>query len=100
MINSSKPARYHRQQNKCYPQKSVRLPEKMQHSVMKFDRSNKFDFCNYGQVNSIRQTRVLLRNGQVEIYGVTFILLVIVHFSSDYNAFNIDSGFLYRHCRS
>ena len=24
------------------------------HSVMKFDRSNKFDFCYYGQVNSLR----------------------------------------------
>ena len=23
-------------------------------SVMKFDRSNKFDFCYYGQVNSLR----------------------------------------------
>ena len=31
------------QQNKCYP-KGVRLSEKLllQHSVMKFDRSNKF----------------------------------------------------------
>ena len=30
---------------------------------MKFNRSNKFDFCYYGQVNT---------------YGVTFILLAIV----------------------
>ena len=26
----------------------------LQHSVMKFDRSNKFDLCYYGQVNSLR----------------------------------------------
>ena len=32
----------------------VRLLEELQHSVMKFDRSNKFDFCYYGQVNSLR----------------------------------------------
>ena len=34
--------------------KGVRLSEKLQHSVMKFDRSNKFDLCYYGQVNSLR----------------------------------------------
>ena len=34
--------------------KGIRLSEKLQHSVMKFDRSNKFDLCNYGQVNSLR----------------------------------------------
>ena len=34
--------------------KGVRLSEKLQHSVMKFDRSNKFDFCYYGQVNSLK----------------------------------------------
>ena len=32
----------------------VRLSEKLQHAVIKFDRSNKFDFCYYGQVNSLR----------------------------------------------
>ena len=26
----------------------------LQHSVMKFDRSNKLDLCYYGQVNSLR----------------------------------------------
>ena len=31
--------------------KGATLLEKLQHSVMKFDRSNKFDFCYYGQVN-------------------------------------------------
>ena len=34
--------------------KGVRLSEKLQHSIMKFDRSNKFDLCYYGQVNSLR----------------------------------------------
>ena len=34
--------------------KGARLSEKVQHSVMKFDRSNKFDFCYYGQANSLR----------------------------------------------
>ena len=34
--------------------KGVRLSEKLEHSVMKFDRSNKFDLCYYGQVNSLR----------------------------------------------
>ena len=33
--------------------KGVRLSEILQHSVMKFDRSNKFEKC-YGQVNSLR----------------------------------------------
>ena len=28
--------------------KGVRLSEKLQHSVMKFDRSSKFDLCYYG----------------------------------------------------
>ena len=33
---------------------------------MKFDRSNKFDFCYYGQVYSLRlKSSVLLRNGHV-----------------------------------
>ena len=33
--------------------KGVRLSEKLQHSVIKFDRSNKFDLCYYEQVNSL-----------------------------------------------
>ena len=36
--------KYQRQQNKWY-HKGVRLSKKLQHSVMKFDRSNKFDLC-------------------------------------------------------
>ena len=34
--------------------KGVRLSEKQQHSVMKFDRDNKFDLCYYREVNSLR----------------------------------------------
>ena len=33
-----------------------KVSEKLQHSVMKFDRSNKFDFCYYGQVNTFGGT--------------------------------------------
>ena len=47
----------HHQQNKYYPQKVLYCQKnysKLQHSVMKFDRSNKFDLCYYGQVNSLR----------------------------------------------
>ena len=36
------------------PQRCQIVREKLQHSVMKFDRSNKFDLCYYGQVNSLR----------------------------------------------
>ena len=36
---------------------------------MKFDRSNKFDFCYYGQVIRYGWNRVYLRNGQVIISG-------------------------------
>ena len=37
--------------------KGIKLSEKLQflhHSVMKFDCSNKFDFCYHGQVNSLQ----------------------------------------------
>ena len=49
---SNYPCTYHRQQNKCYSQRCPIFKE-IQHSVMKFDRSNKFDLCYYGQVNSL-----------------------------------------------
>ena len=45
---------FHRQQNKWYPQRCQENCSQLQHSVIKFDRSNKFDFCYYGQVNSLR----------------------------------------------
>ena len=45
---------------------------------MKFDRSNKFDFCYYGQVNSLRLKSSVASNGQVNTLGVTFILLAMV----------------------
>ena len=35
---------------------------------MKFDRSNKFDLCYYGQVNSLRLKSVQLLNGQVNTF--------------------------------
>ena len=34
------------------PQRCQKNYRYLQHSVMKFDRSNKFDFCYYGQVNT------------------------------------------------
>ena len=48
-VNNNK---YHRQQNKCYPPK-VSDFQKNCSSRMKFDRSNKFDLCYYGQANSL-----------------------------------------------
>ena len=35
---------------------------------MKFDRSNKFDLCYYGQVNLLRLNQVWIRNGQVNTF--------------------------------
>ena len=43
----------------------------MQHSVMKFDRSNKFDLCYYGQVNLLRLKSSVASNGQVNTFGGT-----------------------------
>ena len=43
----------YRQKQNVTP-KGVRSSEKLQQSVMKFDRSNKFDLCYNGQVNSPR----------------------------------------------
>ena len=54
------------------------MSEKLQHSVMKFDRSNKFDFCYYGQVKSLRLKSSVASNGQVNTFGGT-ILLPMVH---------------------
>ena len=47
--------RYHRQQNKCNLQK-CQIVKKLHGAlcVMKFDRSNKFDLCYYGQVNLLQ----------------------------------------------
>ena len=42
---------------------------------MKFDRSNKFDLCYYGQVNSLR---IKSSSNRQTHLGVTFILLVMV----------------------
>ena len=46
---------------------------------MKFDRSNKFDFCYYGQVNSLRlKSSVVSKWASKHLRGVTFILLAMV----------------------
>ena len=47
---------------------------------MKFDRSNKFDLCYYGQVNSVRlKLNVPSKWASKHLWGVTFILLAMVH---------------------
>ena len=47
---------------------------------MKFDRSNKFDLCYYGQVNSLRlKSSVTSKWASKRLWGVTFILLAMVH---------------------
>ena len=55
------------------PQKvSDRLSEKLQHSAMKFDRSNKFDlrYYIYGQVNSLRlKSSVASKWGSKHLWG-------------------------------
>ena len=58
---------YHRQQLIVSP-RGVRLSKNcnLHHSGIKFDRSNKFYLCYYGQVNSLPASKHLL--------GVTFIL--------------------------
>ena len=64
---------------------SPKVSEKLQltsvHSEVKFDRSNKFDFCYYGQVNSLR-----LKSSAASKWAskhlplvVTIILLALVH---------------------
>ena len=63
--NVLSPAKY------MLPTKGGRLSEKLQHSVMKFD------FCYYGQVNSLWLK--WLQNGQINTFGVPFILLSMVH---------------------
>ena len=62
----------------------VRVSEKLQlteHSII-FDRSNKFDVCYYGQVNSLLlKSRVASKWASMYLRGVTFILLAIVPLS-------------------
>ena len=55
--------------------KGVRLSEKLQHYVMKFDRSNIFDLCYYGQINSLRL------KSSVHLYINIFILLAMARIS-------------------
>ena len=47
---------------------------------MKFDRSNKFDLCYYGQVKSLRlKSSVASKWASGHLLGITFILLAMVH---------------------
>ena len=77
--------RYNRQQNKCYPQRfqivrktTVNL---LQHSVIKFDCSNKFDLCYYGQINSLLlKSSVASKWTSKHHWGITFILLAMVQY--------------------
>ena len=51
--------------------KSPKVSEK--HSVMKFDLSNKFDFCYYGQVNSLRlKASVASKWASKHLWGNTY----------------------------
>ena len=64
---------YLRQQNKCYPQR-FQIVRKIAvncstYPVMKFDCSNKFDFCYYGQVNSqLLKSRVASKGNIVSTF--------------------------------
>ena len=60
---------YHRQQNKYYPQR-CHIVKKMQHSEIKFKRSNKFL-----QVNLFRLKSSV--DSKLTALGITFILLTI-----------------------
>ena len=47
---------------------------------MKFDRNNKFDFCYYGQVNSLwLKLSVASKLANKHFWGLSFILLLKVH---------------------
>ena len=50
--------------------KCARLSEN-ENSAMKFDRSNKFDLCYYGQVNSLRLKSTVDSKWQVNTFGST-----------------------------
>ena len=62
--------------------KCVRLSEKLQLTaalVMKFDHSNKFDLCYYGQVKSqLLRSSVASKWANRLFLGVTFIFLAMV----------------------
>ena len=44
---------------------------------MKFDRSNKFDFCYYGQVNSLRLKSSVASKWQVNTFGGNIYFAVV-----------------------
>ena len=63
--------------------KGVILSEKLQHSVMKFDRRNKFDFCYYGQVNSLQlKYSVASKWARKHLWGKYNFLLAMVQLLS------------------
>ena len=45
---------------------------------MKFNRRKKFDFCYYGQVNSVTTAKIEC-SFEINTFGVPFILLAMVH---------------------
>ena len=59
---------------------------------MKFDLSNKFDFCYYGQVNSLRlKLSVASKWASKHPWGVTFILLAMLQHTHNFNNNNSSS---------
>ena len=63
-----------------------KVSEKLQHSVMKLDRSNKFEFCYYGQVNTFEGnvyfagdgslTRFASKDYEIFIFKIRFLCMV------------------------
>ena len=58
---------------------------------MKFDRSNKFDLCYYGQVNSLRVKSNVASNGQVNTFGGN------IYFAGDFT-YQLLSNLLFIDC--
>ena len=80
--------------------KDVRLSEKLQLTAAlcnEFDRSNKFDLCYYGQVNSLRlKSSVASKWANKYLLGVTFILLAMAPCRyKNLSTVNIDFAYLF-----
>ena len=64
------------------------MSEKLQltaDSVIKFDRCNKFEFCYYGQVNSLRlKSSGASKWASKHLWGVSSILLAMVQTKTHY----------------
>ena len=62
--------------------KKCNCNEELQLTVMKLDCSNKFDFCYYGQVNSLwLKSSVVSKWASKHIWVVTFILLAMAQYT-------------------